>query len=75
MASTLPSKWKVKSKEAYALFNMRADTVNGFKKCFPILHENNLQCKLGCWDEDSIRHKWKQLGQASNIGTDAIYGN
>ena len=36
-----------------------------------------MQCKLGCLEEDSIRHiyKCKQLGQASNISSEAIYGN
>ena len=68
---------RLNSKEASTLFNMRADTVNGIKKCFPKLYENNMQCKLGCLDEDSIRHiyKCKQLGQASTTSIEAIYGN
>ena len=34
--------------EASTLFNIRADTVNGVKKCFPSFYDNYIQCKLGC---------------------------
>ena len=56
---------------------MRADTVNGIKKCFPKLYENNIQCKLGCLEEDSINHiyKCRQLGESSLITKEAIFGS
>ena len=55
---------------------MKADTVNGIKKCFPKLYENNIQCKLGCIDEESINHIYqcKQLGESSLIRKEAIHG-
>ena len=43
------------------LFNIRADTVNGFKSCFSSLYRNNPGCKLSCKDEDSIRHSFSCL--------------
>ena len=43
--------------ESSTLFNIRANTVNGFKTCFPSMYRNNLNCKLGCTDSlDSIEH-------------------
>ena len=36
--------------ESSTLFNIRANTVNGFKTCFPSIYRNNLNCKLGCKD-------------------------
>ena len=44
------------SEESSLLFNMRADTVNAFKMCFPSAHRNDNLCKLGCGVEDSISH-------------------
>ena len=38
------------------LFNMRANTVNSFKMCFTSLYRNDLKCKLGCQEEDSLEH-------------------
>ena len=68
---------KFSFEEASTLFNMRADTVNGIKKCFPKLYENNIQCKLGCLEEDSINHiyKCRQLGKSSIITKEAIFGS
>ena len=42
--------------ESSMLFNMRADTVNGFKMCFPNFYKNNTFCMLGCLEQDSIAH-------------------
>ena len=43
--------------ESSTLFNIRANTVNGFKACFPSINRNNLNCKLGCLDcLDSLEH-------------------
>ena len=38
------------------LFNIRANSVNGFKTCTPSIYRNNLVCKLGCLEDDSLRH-------------------
>ena len=38
------------------LFNMRSNTVNGLKMCFPNMYKNNTLCKLGCLEEDSLDH-------------------
>ena len=43
-------------KEAFTLFNMRANTVNRLKKCFPSVYHNNIKWKLGCSSEDTINH-------------------
>ena len=63
--------------EASTLFNMRANTVNGFKKCFPKCYANDIKCKLGCLSEDSINHIFQctQLGVPSNISADSIFGS
>ena len=63
--------------EASTLFNMRANTVNGFKKCFPTLYANDIQCKLGCSNEDSISHilTCTQLGVSSEVSDTDIFGS
>ena len=63
--------------KASTLFDMRANTVNGFKKCFPTLYANDIQCKLGCSNEDSISHilKCTQLGVSSEITDTDIFGS
>ena len=38
------------------LFNMGANTVNGFKMCFTSMHRSDLRCKLGCQANDSLDH-------------------
>ena len=40
--------------ESCMLFNMRSNTVNGFKMCFPNFYKSNTFCKLGCLEQDSI---------------------
>ena len=42
--------------ESCLLFNMHSNTVNGFKMCFPNFYKNNTFCKLGCLEQDSIKH-------------------
>ena len=37
-------------------FNVRANTLNGFKMCFTSMYRDNLNCKLGCDIEDSFEH-------------------
>ena len=63
--------------EASTVFNMRGNTVNGFKKCFPTFYANDIQCKLGCLNEDSISHllKCTQLGVSSEITDTDIFGS
>ena len=38
------------------IFNIRANTVSGFKMCFTSMYRNNLNCKLGCNTPDTIEH-------------------
>jgi hypothetical protein len=52
---------QLSEEEISMLFNMRADTVNGFKSCFSSLYRNNPGCKLSCKEEDSIRHSFSCL--------------
>ena len=63
--------------EASTLFNLRANTVNGFKACFLNMHKNDIECKLGCTVEDTMAHSFqcKQLGTQSEISYDAIFAN
>ena len=42
--------------ESFTLFNVRANTVNSFKMCFTSMNRNNLNCRLGCLEEDSLEH-------------------
>ena len=43
--------------ESSTIFNIRANTVNGYKTCFPSIYRNDLNCKLGCLDSlDSLEH-------------------
>ena len=42
--------------EASTLFNMRANTVSGYKTCFSSFYQNDTLCKLGCPEPDSIDH-------------------
>ena len=45
------------SKEESAMwFNARGNSVIGFKMCNPSIYRNNLACKLGCLEEDSLYH-------------------
>ena len=63
--------------EASTLFNLHANTVTGFKACFPNMHKNYIECKLGCPVKDSMAHSFqcKQLGTQSEISYDAIFAN
>ena len=38
------------------LFNLRANTVNGFKMCFKSAYIGNEMCNLGCASVDSLSH-------------------
>ena len=42
--------------ESSTLFNMRSNTVNGFKMCFSSIYKNDTKCKLGCPAEYSLDH-------------------
>jgi hypothetical protein len=42
------------SEEMSTLYNLRADTVNGYKMCFPNAYQNDKNCKLGCIEKDTI---------------------
>ena len=44
------------SEQISTLFNMRANTINGFKMCFSSMHRNYTMCKLGCMEKDSLQH-------------------
>ena len=63
-------------KEAFTLFNMRANTVNSFKKCFPSSYQNNIKWKLGCSSGDTINHIFQctNFGPPSEIRYDDIFG-
>jgi hypothetical protein len=65
--------------EVSALFNMRADTVNGYKMSFPHAYENPL-CKLGCTEGDSIAHMFEcikidEQSSKTQIRKNAIFAN
>ena len=48
---------EISLEESSTLFNIRENTVNAFKTCFPSIYRNNLNCRLGCKDNlDSIEH-------------------
>ena len=68
---------KLNKEESSTIFNMRANTVNSFKICFPTLYTNDTLCKLGCQGEDSIRHVFQceELGPQSNINYNDIFSN
>ena len=40
------------------LYNLRANTVNGYKMCFLNAFQNDNTCKLGCNKEDTIAHAY-----------------
>ena len=46
------------SEEMSPLDNLRANTVNGYKMCFPNAFQNDKTCKLGCNEEDTIAHAY-----------------
>ena len=56
---------------------MRANTVNGFKMCFPNMYKNDTLCKLGCQTEDSIAHAFqcKELGPKCNVNYNDIFNS
>ena len=62
------------------LFNMRANTVNGYKACFPSAYRNDANCKLGCEEGDSIAHMFccpmiNLHLDSTNVRKDAIFAN
>ena len=68
------------SDEISLLFNMRADTINGYKMCFSSANRHDTQCKLKCNNEHSIKHAFdchmiKTHGGYSNASYIGIYGN
>ena len=65
------------TEETEMVFNIRANTVTGYKACFKTLYQSNMNCKLGCPVEDSIEHvfKCKKIDECSmktNISLRAI---
>ena len=42
--------------ESATLFNLCANTVNGYKMCFPSVYRSDKSCKQGCQIADSIDH-------------------
>ena len=61
------------------LFNLRANTVNGFKMCFTSIYRNDLKCKLGCQENDTLAHCISckvidtKMHKSSNINFNAIF--
>ena len=41
--------------ERTTLFNLRAETINGFKGCFSSAYED-IKCRLGCKEIDNLSH-------------------
>ena len=63
--------------ERTTLFNMRAESINGFKGCFSSAYEDT-KCVLGCQAEDTFNHLYlckviNKYTQATVINIDAIY--
>ena len=54
------------------LFNMRSNTVNGFKMCFSSLYRNDTSCKLGCQEQDSLDHCMRCKIISQKIGGNLI---
>ena len=61
------------------IFNMRANTINGFKMCFTSMHRNDAMCKLRSMEEDSLQHcmKWgvisQRIGKNSSVNLVGIF--
>ena len=47
------------NKEVKTLFNLRAKTVWNYKACFKSMFQNNMNCKLGCENIDSLQHSFQ----------------
>ena len=63
--------------ERTTLFNMRAESINGFKGCFSSMYEDT-KCVFGCQAEDTFNHWYlckviNKYTQATDINIDAIY--
>jgi hypothetical protein len=68
------------TEQASTMFNIRANTVNGFKACFPSVYRNNPECKLGCTEEDTLDHVFKckaidSKSEATLVRKESIFGN
>ena len=68
------------TEETEMVFNIRANTVTGYKACFKTLYQSNMNCKLGCPVEDSIEHvfKCKKIDECSmktNISLRAMFAS
>ena len=66
--------------ERTTLFNLRAETINGFKACFSSAFLQDSKCRLGCQEEDNFSHIYScrilnQYIQPTNINIDAIYND
>ena len=64
--------------ERSTLFNLRAESLNGFKACFRSVFSQDLRCRLGCQEEDNFDHIYScsvlnQYIQPTDINIDAIY--
>ena len=46
------------SEEMSTAFNLRTNTINGYKMCFTKAYPDDKSCKLGCSEEDSISHSY-----------------
>ena len=65
-------------KERTTLFNLRAETINGFKASFSSAFVLNSKCRLGCQEEDNFAHIYScrivnQYIKSTNINIGAIY--
>ena len=64
--------------ERSTLFNLRAETLNGFKTCFSSVFSQDLRCRLGCQEEDNFDHIYccsilNQYIQPTDINIGGIY--
>ena len=71
----------LRSEQIAMLFNMRANTIYGFKMFFVFvsMNINDTMCKLGCKEEDALQHCMncsiisQKIGRISSVNIDGIF--
>ena len=66
--------------ERTTLFDLRAETINGFKACFSFVFHQDSKCRLGCQEKDDFSQIYSsrilnQYIEPTNININAIYND
>ena len=65
------------AEQASTLLNLRGQSINGIKMCFPSSFQNDKMCKLGCQTEDNIEHVFEceKITSGRKVNYSAVFAS